>query len=143
MPQSLAGACTAIASVVAGVSGVKAAPANPTENINERIFALTYVMSNAVEISEIGTKQNLANIAVDLITPLSTLSDDIAALLALVDTISTALISETSSGGDMFGNAIDTFSFLRVEFIPYYPYSGVNCIAYRFTLEDVKQKINL
>lgn len=143
MTQTIQGAVTAIAAKVATVSGVGAAPSNPQENINERVFALTYLMFNTVEISEIGTKQNLANIAVDLLTPLSSLEQDTNTLTTLIDPISTAMIEEMSSGGDAFGGAIDTFSNLLVEFIPFYPYSGVNCIAYRFTLEGVKQKINL
>jgi hypothetical protein len=143
MTQTLQGAVSAIAAKVLTITGVGAAPSNPQENINERIFALTYLMTNAVEISEIGTKQNLATIAVDLITPLTNLEQDTAALMALIDPIDTALIEEMSTGGDAFSGTIDTFSSLMVEFLPFYPYSGVNCIGYRFTLQDVKQKINL
>lgn len=144
MTMSIQGAVTAIAAKIATVSGVGAAPSSPQENINERVFALTYCMTNTVEISEIGTKQNLANIAADLITPIyPSLEVAHAALTALIDPISLAMIEEMSSGGDAFGGAIDTFSILQVEFIPFYPYSGVDCIAYRFTLQDVKQKINL
>jgi hypothetical protein len=143
MTMTIQGAVTAIAAKIATVTGVGAAPSNPQENINERVFALVYCMSNTVEISEIGTKQNLANIAADVLTPLTNLEQATSTLTALIDPISTAMIEEMSSGGDAFGGAIDTFSFLLVEFIPFYPYSGVDCIAYRFTLQNVKQKINL
>lgn len=143
MTMTIQGAVSAIAAKILTVSGVGAAPSNPQENINERVFVLTYLMTNTVEISETGTKQNLANIAADLLTPLVNLEQATSTLTALIDPIATALIEEMTSGGDAFGGAIDTFSILQVEFIPFYPYGGVECIAYRFTLQDVKQKINL
>jgi hypothetical protein len=142
--QNIATAVSEVAEVVASVTGVNAAPSTPQENINERVFALTYLMSNFVEISETGTKQNLANIAVDLLTPNSpSLEAAISTLLPLVDSVSTALITEVTDVTKFFDGSIDTFEDLRVEFIPFYPYSGVDCIAYRFTLENVKQKIGL
>jgi hypothetical protein len=141
--QTLVGAVTAIAAVVDNVSGVASAPAIPTENINERVFALTYVMTSAVEISETGTKQHLAMIAVDLLRPLLNLSADLTILLPIADAISTALITEATSAGDMFTGALDTFATLRVEFLPQYIYSNVQMIGYRIVLEDVKLKLDL
>lgn len=141
--QTLVGAVTAIAAVVDGVSGVAAAPAIPEENINERIFALTYVMASVVEISETGTKQHLALIAIDVVTPLVNLKADLTILLPLADAVSTALITETTPAGDMFSGTIDTFANLRIEFLPGYVYGNTSMIGYRILLEDVKLKLNL
>ena len=145
MTQSIDGALEAIAGVVASVSGVGASPAFLEFNINEKVFANNYIMTGSAEISETGTKQWLLTIASDLITPLvNVANEDIQFILQLTESISTALITETTSGGDMFGGAIDTFNILRLEFLPgNYFYNGVPHIGYRLMLEDVKLKINL
>jgi hypothetical protein len=142
--QTLQGAVTAVASVVASVTGVNSSTAYPQFNISDRIFALNYVMSSVVEISETGTKQHLATISSDLLTPfVDVLNEDIETILGLVDSISTALITEATSGGDMFSAAIDTYSNLRIEFLPAYFYAGIQHIGYRIMLEDVKLKLDL
>lgn len=142
MTQQIDTACTAIAAVVAGVSGIGAAPSTPEDNINERVFALTYPMTGMLDIGPIGTRGELWNIAVDLLTPHSNTSQNLTALIPILVLVTTALNNETVSGGDFFGGAIDTFGNLRVEFLPFYVYSGVDCIGYRVTLEDVKLMIN-
>jgi len=141
--QSLRGALSAVAGVIAGVSGVNSSPSFALFNINDRIFSLNYVMASNVEISETGTKQHLAIIACDLITPLVSATDEIDTILGLIDSISTALITEATTGGDMFGDAIDTYSNLQIQFLPNYIYSNVQYIGYRIMLEEVKLKIDL
>lgn len=141
--QTFNGAVTAIAAVVDGVTGINVAPAYPQENINERVFALTYLMTSLTEISETGTKQHLALISIDLLTPLLNLKEDLMVLLPLADSVSTALITEATTGGDMFSGTIDTFTNLRIEFLPSYTYANVQMIGYRIMLEDVKLKLDL
>jgi hypothetical protein len=142
--QTLTGAVTAVAAVVAGVSGVDSSPAFPKFNINERVFALNYVMVSVVEISETGTKQHLATIASDLLTPLLGAEDaDLQTILGIVDAASTALIQEASTGGDMFSGAIDTYSNCRIEFLPTYVWNNAAYIGYRIMLENVKLKLDL
>jgi hypothetical protein len=142
--QTLTGAIEAVAKVVAEVSGVDSSPAYPQFNISDRIFALNYVMTSEVEISETGTKMHLALIASDLVTPIvDVVNNDLEEILELVDDISTALITEATTGGDMFSGAIDTFSFLRIEFLPNYIYANTQYIGYRIMLEDVKLKLDL
>ncbi len=141
--QTLRGALSAVASVVANVSGVNSSPSYALFNINERIFSLNYVMTSEAEISEIGTKQHLAVISCDLLTPLIGMTDEIDTMLGIADSASTALIQEASSGGDMFSDAMMTFSFCRIEFIPFYPYNNIPHIGYRIMLEGVKLKLDL
>ena len=143
MTQDYTTAVTEVAEVVAAVAGIGAAPATPQENINERIFALTYLMTSMTEISETGTMQHLATIAVDILTPHTNLALNIAALLPIVDLVDTALLTEITTTSRFFDASIDTFGILRWEFLPVYIYSGVDCVGYRAMLEDVKQKINL
>ena len=143
MTQDFTTAVTEVAEVVAAVAGIGAAPANPQDNINERIFALTYLMSSMTAISETGTMQHLATIAVDILTPHSNTEQNIAALLPIVDLVDAALLTEITTTSRFFDGSIDTFQTLRWEFLPVYIYSSVDCIGYRAMLEGVKQKINL
>lgn len=142
--QTLTGAVTAVAAVTASVSGVDAAPAFAIFNVRENVFALHYVMTSIIDISETGTKQHLALIACDLITPfVDVINDDLETILGLTDDISTAFVREASVGGDMFSGTLDTFSNCRIEFLPNYIYGNVQYIGYRIILEDVKLKLDL
>lgn len=143
MPQNFTTAVAEVAEVIATVSGVTAAPANPAENLGRGIFALTYLMTSETSISETGTMQHLATIASDILTPRTDLDRDIARLLPVVDLIDTALITEITTVSAFFDASIDTYEILRWEFLPFYEYSGLPCIGYRVMLENVKQKINL
>lgn len=143
MTQDFTTLVTEVAEVVAAVSGITAAPANPQENLGRGVFALTYLMTSSTEISEAGTKMHLSVVAVDLLTPRTDLDRDLARILPIVDLVDTALITEITTTSAFFDGAIDTYGILRWEFLPSYPYSGIECVCYRAMLEDVKQKINL
>lgn len=143
MTQDFTTAAAEIAEVVAAVSGIGAAPATPQDNINERVFALTYLMTAETAISETGTMQHLGTFAIDILTPHTNTGQNIAALLPIVDLVDVALMTEITTIARFFDGSIDTFENLRWEFIPAYVYSGVDCICYRAMLENVKQKINL
>jgi hypothetical protein len=141
--QNFATLVSEVAEVIAAVSGITAAPASPSENIGRGVFALTYLMTSTTEISETGTMQHLATVAVDILTPRTDLDRNITALLPIVDLVDTALITEITTVSAFFDGAIDTYEILRWEFLPLYPYSGIECVGYRAMLENVKQKINL
>ena len=136
-------ALTAISGTVAGVSGIKRAPDNPMENINEYPFALIYVMDGTLNIGPVGTKKSLLNIAIDLLTPRRDISLDMAILTPYLDSIPLALVSEVSPGGDVFSGNINTFGSIHLEFLPMYDYAGAQMIGYRFIMEDVKLLVNL
>jgi len=143
MTQDFTTAAAEIAEVVRAVSGIGYAPATPEENINERIFALTYLMTASTEISETGTMMHLGTFAVDILTPRTNIGQNITTLLPIVDLVDAALLTEITTVSRFFDGSIDTFENLRWEFIPNYIYSSVECIGYRAILENVKQKINL
>lgn len=143
--QHLDTALSAVASIVASVSGVNSSPSFALFNINERIFALNYVMVSVAEIGALGTKEHHATIASDIITPLIGMTNEIDAILGIVDDVSTALISEMSSAGtgNGFSGALTTFVNLRVEFLPGYLYNNIPHIGYRVMLEDTTLKLDL
>jgi hypothetical protein len=141
--QNFATLVSEVAEVIASVSGITAAPASPSENIGRGVFALTYLMTSTTEISETGTMQHLATVAIDILTPRTDLDRNIDALLPIVDLVDTALITEITTINRFFDGSIDTYEILRWEFLPLYPYSGIECVGYRVMLEGIKQKINL
>ncbi len=142
--QTLKGALTAGAAVVAGVSGVGSSPSYAIFNINERIFSLNIVLSSIVEISEIGTKQHLATLAFYLLTPVVSMTDEIDIILGITDDVTTAFVREASSGGDMFSGAIDTYSNCRIEYVAAgYLYNNIPHVGYGVILENVKLKLDL
>jgi hypothetical protein len=142
--QTLTGAVTAFASVIASVSGVDSSPAYPKFNINERVFALNYVMNSVVELSELGTRQHLATIAGDLLTPILGAEDaDIQTMLTIAELAATAFITEMTDAGTKFNGVIDTFENCRIEFLPAYLWNNTPYIGYRVMLENVKLKLDL
>ncbi len=142
--QAIDTAIIAIAAVAASATGVDAAPSSDLFNVNENTFALTYLMASASEISEIGTMQDLALIACDVLTPFEQVASlGLLPILRVAKNIKLAFIQEVTSGGDFFGNTISAVSFCRVEFLPNYIYGGIQFIGYRVILEDVKLKYDL
>lgn len=141
--MTIAAALTAISATVAGVSGIKSAPDNPQENINEYPFALTYVMDGTLNIGPIGTRKSLLNISIDLLTVRRDISLDMAILTPYLDSIPHALASEISYTGDRFSNTLETFEKITLQFLPFYDYAGAQMIGYRFIMENVKLLVNL
>jgi len=136
--MTVATAVAAIAAVVDGVSGVTLAPTYPRETMNESPFAVTYVITGEIDIGPIGTRKSLLSIAIDLLIPRRDIALDMETLLPFVDSIPNALLSEVSTGGDVFSGTIDTFGFISVEFIPSMDYGGVQHIGYNFVMNEVK-----
>lgn len=142
--QTIDAAVAAIAAVTASVSGVDAAPAFAVFNVRENVFALHYVMTSDCEISEVGTMQDLAMIACDVITPfVDILNTDLQSILQIAQAIKLAYITQLTIVSGFFGGTIDTFGHCRLEFLSNYPYGGIQYIGYRVMLEDVKLKFDL
>ena len=138
MTSEILNACTAIAAVVGGVSGVKKVPAVPMENINEYPFALVYPMDGVINVGPVGTRKSLTNIFIDLLTVRRDINLDLTLMIPFIDSVSLALNSEISYSGDRFSGTIQTFENVRFEFLPIYPYAGPDMIGYRFIMENVK-----
>ena len=141
--QTLKGAAVAIAGVIAGVSGVESSPAFFKMNISDRIFALNLLQRSDVAISETGTKQHLASYISYILTPtVDVMDEDIQEMVELIDAITTALITQATDAGNMFGGAIDTFENLHIEFINF-PYNNIPHTGYSVELQQVKLKLDL
>lgn len=138
MTEKIEGALSAIASVVSGVSGIKKAQNNPDETQNEFPFSVVYGITGNLTASPIGTRKDLFNVAVEVLTRKIFLPNDIALLIPFLDTVPAALIAEVSDGGDLFSGTITTFDRVVWNFVPEYDYAGVPLIGYRFIMENVK-----
>lgn len=136
--MTVASALTAIASVVAGVSGIRSAPANPTEQANADPYAAIYVAGGNMTAGVIGSKYGLFTVAIDVLKVRKDLPRDLATLNPFLDSVPAALLAEVSDGGDMFSGNIVTFGGVEIEFLPDVNYAGVEMIGYRFMMVNVK-----
>lgn len=142
MTQPIKDALAAIVTVVSGVSGIAQAPTNPNETQNAFPFAVTYYTRGSLAAVPVGTKKDLFDVAIDVLTKKIFLPNDLATLIPFLDTVSAALIAEVSDTGDQFGGKITTFDSVQISFIPLLDYAGVPMIGYRFMMTNVKILVN-
>ena len=136
--MSVRTALDAIISVVSGISGIRQAPTNPTDNPSAYPFAVSYVMDGALVNGAMGTRKHLVNIAIELLTARKDLARDMALISPYIDSICAALIAEVSDSGDRFGGTISAFEGVNYELLPDVNYANVQMIGYRFTITNVK-----
>jgi hypothetical protein len=132
-----------VAAVVGAVSNIRQAPTNPNETQSVDPFAVTYLANGVINISPIATKKDLLNVVVDVLIARTDLARNIATLTPFVDSVPYALVSEASSGGDLFSNTIQTFGGVQIQFLPQVDYANKQMIGYRFVMQDVKVLVNL
>lgn len=138
MANEFVNAKTQIMNVIAGLTGIHQAPTNPNETQNDFPFAVCYYASGNLGAGPTGTRKSLHNIVIDLLTNRMNLPADLEILDPFIDSIPLALIQQVSGNGQRFSNTISTFGEITIQFIPSVEYAGVQCIGYRFILNDVK-----
>lgn len=136
-------ALSGIATVVSGVTGIKKTDQPPVDVESEYPFSVVYFVSGNVAAAPVGTKKNLFNVAVEVLTKKIKLANDLALVNPFLDSVPLALIGEVSVGGGQFGHSIETFDNVTIEFLPDYPYNNVPMIGYRFIMNNVKILISL
>ena len=136
--MSVRTALDAVISVVSGISGIRQAPTNPTDNPSIYPFAVCYVMDGQLVNGAMGTRKHLVNIAIELLTARKDLARDMALISPYIDSISSALLAEVSDSGDRFGGTISAFEGINYELLPDVTYASVQMIGYRFTMTNVK-----
>lgn len=132
-------ACTAVATVVAGVSGIRQSHDLAPDNPNAWPTAIVYPQNGNFAAAPIGYKKALHNITIDVLVPEQTtqLARQMETLTGLVDLIGAALLSEVSGSGARFSGSIDVFEQVEYSFL-ITNLAGVPCRGYRFTLRNVK-----
>lgn len=136
-------ALTAIAGVVAGVSGIRSAPANPTEQASAEPYAAVYVSNGNVTAGVMGSKFSLFTISVDVLKARKDLPRDLAVITPFLDTVPAALLGQISGSGGLFSNTIITFASIQIDFLPSVKYADIEMIGYRFAMMGVKFLIAL
>ena len=143
MTQAIEAAITAISGVVAGVSGIVAAPNYPSDIQSDGPFAAIYLSTGTLALGAVGTKRDLINITVDVLVRRTDLASNLATLTPLIDTVSLALANEVSGSGQRFSGTISTFESIQLSLLPNIDYSGVQHIGYRFNMQNVKILVSL
>ena len=138
--QTIESCIPEIAFVVTHVNGINGAQSTPRENESSYPFAMVYLLDGEVMNDVTQGIIDLHNIAVDLLVPrIWDLADSLPMLHPILDNLKNALWSEVAtSSGSHFNTSIDTFSNLRIQFLPEYPYAGTDLIGYRLIMEGVK-----
>lgn len=136
--MTVAAALTAIAGVVAGVPGIRSAPASPTEQANGDPYAAIYLASGNATVGVIGSKFKLCTIAIDVLKARKDLPRDLATLTPFVDSVPDALLAQVSGEGQKFSNTIETFASIQIELLPNVQYGDIQMIGYRFAMQGVK-----
>lgn len=138
MTEPLQDALIEIANVVINVPGIKSAYPYPQDQQNEYPFVSIYVSSGSKGGGAIGTRKSLSNINLDLTTNRMNLAANMEILVPFLDTLPDALVAEISEDGTRFDGTISTFEITNYIFVPALEYSKIPCIAYRFTMMNVK-----
>lgn len=138
MANEFVNAKTQIMNVISSLTGIHQAPVNPNETQNDFPFAVGYLASGNLGAGATGTRKSLYNIVIDLLTRRINLPDDLATLDPFIDSIPLALIQQVSGNGQRFSLTISTFDEITIQFIPAVDYAGVQCIGYRFIMNNVK-----
>lgn len=136
--MSIVSALSAIVSTVSAVSGIRRAPANPTETANVFPFALCYVMEGNAQPFPMGTRTHLCNIAVEVLTARKDLARDFEVITPFIDSVPAALLAEINTeAGSQFESNITMFEQVTYELLEK-NYAGVDVIGYRFIMTNVK-----
>jgi hypothetical protein len=128
-------AITAIQGVVGGVSGIRAAPDYPPEDLSLYPFAVAFARSGSFEAAPVGSGKGLHTIVVEVHVGRSDLARDIKAAMPYGDSVPLALLADTTVGG-----VVSTFARVRYEFGPM-AYGGLATIGWRFFVEGVKIQV--
>jgi hypothetical protein len=138
MTQTIALAAPAIASIV--TAALSASGGVPQEVANEYPFVVVSLFDGEVTSPGNDWIEDHLNVAIDILVPRAwDIGVSMPLLLGYVDTLKVALWRQVATDpGLHFSNTIDTFVNIAVAYLPFNPWSAVDCIGYRFVLEGVK-----
>lgn len=142
MTEALDNACTKVAQVLANVSGLKSVPINPPETMSYDTFAIVYPNDGIYDLSPVGTRKGLHNIAIDVLTRRTDLARDLARLKPLLDLVAHAIslqFSYDNSGnvGQRFSNSLQTVTDIPYAIVEK-DYGGVPIIGYHMIMRNAK-----
>lgn len=132
--MSIESVVTQLQSVVADVSGIRAAPVYPPEAMNVYPFAVCYARSGSYQIGPPEVMTGLHTIVIEVHVARRDLARDVQNLIEYVDAVPAAIFAALADGQL---TALSTIANIRYEFGPM-GWAGVDTLGYRFYLEGVK-----
>jgi hypothetical protein len=119
------------------VSGIRAAPEYPTEDINIFPFAMAYSGGGTWEFGAGGGMKGLHTIVLEVHVARKDLPRDTKVLMVFSDSVPRALLSDPTLGGH-----ISTFGMIRYTF-GQLGWAGTQTLGFRFYIENVKMEAAL
>lgn len=133
---TLAGATAELVSVISGVSGVKYAPSEPSEQIKSWPVAMTYTTDGRVsELRASIENKSLHTINIAVLMPLNDLRQAVLTMLPLYEPITDALINHLNG---RTSTQYATWRNLAYTLGPVEWPTGDVMYGYVFTLQEVK-----
>jgi hypothetical protein len=129
---TLQDAITQVQTIVSGVSGIRAAPNYPPENINDFPFAVAFPGDGEFDIEMGNLSDGIHNIVVELHVARKDLPRDVATAGAYIDSISLALWSKPTLSG-----RIRWFKKISYKFGPL-GWGGADTLGIRFTIHGIE-----
>lgn len=132
MTERIESACSAIVTILSGISAFQHVPIDPPDTISVSTFAIVYPKDGTIDNGVVGGKKSLHNISIDALTKRGDQAQDLARMKPFLDTVPAALLADPT-----LTNTVQTFASISYELIT--PnYSGIEMIGYQFTINDVK-----
>mgnify|MGYP001071418624 CR=1 FL=1 len=131
--MSLQGAIEWIQDQALTISGVGAAPDNPTELASEVLLWVTaYPSGGEILAAASGWGYDLDTIKIQILTPRGDLKESMQRLEGFPHNLARLIQADTTLGGN-----VTTYDSITYEFVPI-PWSGLDFIGYRMTINRVK-----
>ena len=128
---------TNLQSKAAALSGMKEAPTDPPESINQFPFALTYVQNGSWTPESAGFSHALISLVTEIHIARNVLPLDIQKALPFFEPFLRAILNDLS-----LGSTVDTIGLIEFSFggMTYGESGGipVQTIGWKFTISDVK-----
>jgi len=128
-----------VAATIAAVTGIRAAPASPDDNLNVTPFAITYPGTGIASPGVPGERLNLDSIVIELHVAKRDMPRDIATALPFVDSIPNALMTRFTT--NQWSSTIETFATIEWTFQDL-DWMGLQTIGFRFIVTGIKRRIN-
>jgi hypothetical protein len=139
---TLQDAISEIAALLRAVSGIRAAPEYPSDQINAFPTVIIRAWSGSYEAEPFGgaggAKKGLHDVAVEVHVARKGAPYDVKLAMRYSDTVPAALLADPTLGGKA-----DTFARIRYTFGDLEKYTGTPTVGWLFIVEGIKQEVDL
>lgn len=126
-----------LAAIVRAVSGVRAAPDYPPDQMSEYPFAVTMARAGRFDFGVAGESKGLHDLVVQLHIARKDLPVDVQAAMGYSDSVPLAIMGDVTLGGN-----VSTFQRISYEFGEM-EYAGVQTVGFRWVIEGCKLRSNI